>query len=67
MFLNVGLVTRVFLKVPPDDELTRTLEVVGSNTPGFFLLLSLHTFLHQWSVLNKVPQKEVHLQLCVVK
>ena len=33
----------------------------------FFLLLllissvSLPTFLHQWSVLNQVPQKEVHL------
>ena len=50
-------------------------EVVGSNNAGgwaFFLLLSVSSlshpsFLHQWSVLNQVPQKEAPLQLCVAK
>ena len=49
---------------------SRALEAEGSNPTGcwaFFLLLlsisslSLPAFLHQWSVLNQVPQKEVHL------
>ena len=51
-------------------ELTsRYLEVVGSNPArvmGFFLLLlqSRPTFLHQWSVLNQVPQGGASLTVC---
>ena len=44
--------------------------VVESNPLGaalFLLLLSFPTFLHQWSVLNQVPHKEVNLLLSVVK
>ena len=41
------------------EHMIRHQEVVGLNPAGcwaFFLLLSLRTFLHHWSVLNQVPQ-----------
>ena len=60
------------------EHTPRNLDVVGSNPAGcwaflFLLLLlsisslSLPTFLHHWIVLNQVPQKEIHLLLCVLK
>ena len=52
------------------EDTPRNQEVVGSNPPGccafFLLLLSFPTFLHQWSVLNQVPQGG-SLYLIVVK
>ena len=50
------------------EQMPRNLEVMGSNPPGYwafssssffsfhFFSLSLPTLLHQWSVLNQVPQ-----------